>query len=179
MIFLGTSKRRAATSLQFVGGQHTLGFQNTTLAMQPFRFNQIEPGTLARQEAQHDPHTADLLGLHGHETQELALAQLPCYDPTRSLAYRVEQDQSTKDAQDGIITNDRFCCTRHLHLRLRASHRPRPAYNYPFQPAMQADRGGDHETCLDGAPPEGATNRRAAPLGSGLSTPTPVGQLVD
>jgi hypothetical protein len=80
---------------------------------------------------------------------------------------------------DGIITNDKFCCTRRLHLRLRASHRPQQACNNSFQPAMQADKGGDHETCLDGAPPEGATDRCAAPLGSGLSAPAPVCQLIN
>ena len=35
--------------------------------------------------------------------RKVYLAQLPCYDPTRSFADRVEQDQSTKDAQDPVL----------------------------------------------------------------------------
>ena len=41
---------------------------------------------------------------------------------------------------DGIITNDKFCCTRYLHLRLRASHRPQPACNNSFQAVGQANK---------------------------------------
>ena len=87
--------------------------------------------------------------------------------------------QITESADDGIITNDKFCCTRHLHLRLRASHRPQPACNNSFQTVRQVNKGGNNETCMDGAPPQGATDRRATALGSGLSTPAPGGQPGD
>src|SRR6266545_6164962 len=80
---------------------------------------------------------------------------------------------------DGIITNDKFCCTRYLHLRLRASHRPQSACNNSLQAVRQADKGGNHETCMDGAPPPSATDRCATALGSGVSTPAPVRRPVE
>src|SRR6266498_1971332 len=106
--------------------------------------------------------------------RKLAIAIPQCHHQ-----YAVPQIGATESGDDGIITNDKFCCTRYLHLRLRASHRPQSACNNSLQAVRQADKGGNHETCMDGAPPPSATDRCATALGSGVSTPAPVRRPVE
>src|SRR2546430_9272510 len=48
---MGTAVDRADALDDFSGGQEARGFEPLTLAMQPFGFNRVEPGTLGRQVA--------------------------------------------------------------------------------------------------------------------------------
>ncbi len=69
---------------------------------------------------------------------------------------------------DGLITNDKFCFTRHNRLNLRP-----PRRDYP--PRKDASRGGNgEETELDGSSHDGQPQRRRPPLESGVSAPAPV-----
>src|SRR3712207_2672161 len=69
---------------------------------------------------------------------------------------------------DGLITNDKFCFTRHEGLKLRL-----PRRGYPSR--EDASRGGDRETKPDHSSHDGGSHRRRSSLGSGISTPASVG----
>src|SRR3712207_2285609 len=69
---------------------------------------------------------------------------------------------------DGLLTNDKFCFTRHDRLKLRP-----PRRGYPSR--ENASRGGDRETKLDRSSHHEGSQRRRSALGSGISAPAPVG----
>ncbi len=69
---------------------------------------------------------------------------------------------------DGLLTNDKFCFTRHDRLKLRP-----PRRGYPSR--ENASRGGNRETKLDRSSHHEGSQRRRSALGSGISAPAPVG----
>jgi len=84
------------------------------------------------------------------------------------LAATAEGLPALEDSLDGLITNDKFCFTRHSRLNLRP-----PRRGYP--PRKDVGRGGNGETKLDGSSYDGQPQRRRSSLGPGISTPAPVG----
>jgi hypothetical protein len=84
-------------------------------------------------------------------------------------------------ALNGLITNDKFCLTRHINLRLTWSRSPLPPLPqasriYLPVESTQADAqwGGGHETAMARPAPGGPPAGRATTLGSRLPTPAGV-----
>ncbi len=69
---------------------------------------------------------------------------------------------------DGLITNDKFCFSRHSRLKLRPRRRRYPSRD-------KARRGGIHETQLGCSAHNGQSQRRRPSLGSGLPASPPMG----
>ncbi len=61
MRFRCTSIVGVDARLQFISGQDSLRFQDRALAVDPFRFDRVEPGAFRRQVARQDAHTSACL----------------------------------------------------------------------------------------------------------------------
>jgi hypothetical protein len=82
---------------------------------------------------------------------------------------------------NGLITNDKFCLTRHVRLRLRWSRAPlrlptqaRMTYLSGESAQVHAHRGGGHETAMVHPSPGNPLSGRATTVGSRLPTPAGV-----
>ena len=58
---MGTAVDRADTLDEFGGGQEAIRFEHLALAMQPLRFNRIEPGALTGQQGADETHAVAAL----------------------------------------------------------------------------------------------------------------------
>src|SRR5215210_809557 len=103
--------------LQFVGAEQAVWLGDGAFAMHPFRFDWVEPGTLAWQQTRHDPHSlaavldravvkpypvADLLALVPRgivPDQQQALDALHCQPLTRPRQ-KVDRDGTDWSARD-------------------------------------------------------------------------------
>src|SRR5947209_19742817 len=56
MLLVQTAKACTDPLRYFMRGQQSCRFDDPALAMHPFRLDRVEPRTLDRQEARHDPH---------------------------------------------------------------------------------------------------------------------------
>ena len=108
---------------------------------------------------------------------ELLIDRVIVTDEQVEIRYVIPTDPSSEqvrfchlrsDYLDGLITNDKFCFTRHDHLKLRP-----PRRGYPSR--EDASRGGDRETKMDRSSHHEGSQRCRSALGSGISTPAPVG----
>src|SRR5215208_4228005 len=75
------------------------------------------------------------------------------------VAATAEGLPTLEDRLDGLITNDKFCFTRHDRLKLRP-----PRGGYPSR--EDASRGGDRETKLDRSSHDDGSQRCHSSLGS-------------
>jgi hypothetical protein len=76
---------------------------------------------------------------------------------------------------DGLYTNDKFCHSRYLRLKLKPLRASRNELAHSDQSILPGDTqqpGGSDETPLEHPSPAGNHARRLSALGSGLSTPT-------
>src|SRR5215203_5478177 len=120
--------------------------------------------------------TADTGGFHDLAVQDrpagIAISTLRfAYRRSKSLVGLLQAPVPpplAKVVVDGLITNDKFCFTRHNRLKLRRTRR-----GYPSR--QGASRGGDRETKPDHSSHDGGSQRRRSSLGAGISTPVSVG----
>jgi hypothetical protein len=87
-----------------------------------------------------------------------------------------EVAQPREAALDGLLTNDKFCLTRTAMLPLSWSRQPLRLRTVSLQNRGSVHAGGTDEahTHLEHPTPDNPAQRRADPLGSGLSAPAAV-----
>ena len=76
---------------------------------------------------------------------------------------------------DGLITNGKFCCVRHVRMDLTWWHQPLRLRRSVLQ-ADAALPGASHDPDLDHLPPAQPASRRRPPVGSGLSAAGALGR---
>ena len=83
--------------------------------------------------------------------------------------------QATKQVFDGLITNDKFCFTRHRQLHLNWWRRPLRLRQSPLLNSSLAHSGESHDTAVEHPAAGRGAQRRSAPPRSSLSTPSAMG----
>ncbi len=76
---------------------------------------------------------------------------------------------------DGLITNDKFCFTRHRQLHLNWWRRPLRLRQSPLLNISLAHSGESHDTAVEHPAAGRGAQRRSAPPRSSLSTPSAMG----
>src|SRR5215204_2699975 len=84
------------------------------------------------------------------------------------LALAASRLPALEDRLNGLITNDKFCFSRHSKLKLKPKRR-----GYP--PRVDVDLGGTRGARVDRPTHDGGPKRRCPPLGSSLPAPPRMG----
>jgi len=103
----------------------------------------------------------------------------PCFKATDTGLGKTEQPLGiTKDFLDGLITNDKFCFTRHCQLKLNWWRRPLRLRHSALLNNSLVHSGGNCEaaaTAVEHSTPDSRAHRRRTSPRSGLPTPSAMG----
>lgn len=118
------------------------------------------------------PHPRHHRERNGHQREH----PRPCFDALDARLGEAQQPLAIAKAFfDGLITNDKFCFTRHRQLKLNWWRRPLHLRQSPLLKESLTRSGGDRETAVEHPAADHWAQRRSTPPRSGLSTPSAMG----